>query len=138
LFVVFSGKKQPKFVGNCQKLKKFKSEVMTTFFKKFRQNPQILKSRVSVSNFKSRSRSFWWSLGLSRTFNQVSKVTVLATSLTTTHLHSSNFTSQVKQAKNQSQILTGNLFHVTLCIVCLYILFKNNQPRSTEVSTRER
>ena len=34
------------------------------FFEKFRRNSQILKSRVSVSNFKSRSRSFWWSLGL--------------------------------------------------------------------------
>ena len=35
------------------------------FFEKFRQNPQILKSRVSVSEFlmKSRSRNFW-SLGL--------------------------------------------------------------------------
>jgi len=30
------------------------SEVMTTFFEKFRQNAQILKSRVSVSNFKYR------------------------------------------------------------------------------------
>jgi len=41
-------------------------EVMTTFFQIFWQNPEILKSRVSVSvsDFKSRSRNFWWSLGL--------------------------------------------------------------------------
>jgi len=34
--------------------KKFNLEVMTTFFENFRQNPQILKSQISVSNFKSR------------------------------------------------------------------------------------
>jgi len=31
---------------------------MMTFFEKFRQNTQILKSRVSVSNFKSRVSEF--------------------------------------------------------------------------------
>jgi len=58
LFVVFADKKQPKHVGKCQKFKKFNSEVMTTFKSKFWQNAQILTSRVSVSNFMSRSRSF--------------------------------------------------------------------------------
>jgi len=47
-----------KHVGKMPEIrKKFKSEMMTTwrhFFKKFWQNAQILKSRDSVSNFKSR------------------------------------------------------------------------------------
>ena len=47
-------KKLPKLVGkNARNVTKFKSEVMTTFFLKIRQNAQILKSRVSVSNFVS-------------------------------------------------------------------------------------
>jgi len=42
----------------CQKIeKKLKSEVMTTFLKKFRKNTQIFKSRVSVSEFLMKSRS---------------------------------------------------------------------------------
>ena len=43
------------------------SEVITTFFKKNRQNAQILKSwiRSPTSSLESRSRSFWWSLGFS-------------------------------------------------------------------------
>jgi len=58
LFVVFTGKKQPKHVGKMSEIwKKLKSEGMTTFFKKFRQNAQILKSRVSVSEFLMKSRS---------------------------------------------------------------------------------
>jgi len=56
LFVVFAGEKQPKHVGKMPEIwKKFDSEVITTVFKKIRQNAQILKSR---------SRSVWWSLGL--------------------------------------------------------------------------
>jgi len=69
LLVVLAGKKHPKAVGKMQEiLKNCKSELMTTFKKKFRQNVQILKSQVSVS---------------SRNFNQVSvsKVTVSTTSL---------------------------------------------------------
>ena len=54
-FVVFAGKKQPKHVGRMPEIwKKFKSEVMTKFFQNFLQNGQIVKSRVSVLNFKSR------------------------------------------------------------------------------------
>jgi len=37
---------------------------MTTFLKQFGQYAQILKARVSVSNVKSESGNFWWSLGL--------------------------------------------------------------------------
>jgi len=54
VFVVFAGEKQPNYVGKMLEIcKKFKSKVMTTFLKKRRQNTQIFKSRVSVSNFKS-------------------------------------------------------------------------------------
>ena len=57
LFVVFAGKKQPKHVRIMPEIwKKFKSEVMTTFFW-ISQNAQILKSRVSVSEFLMKSRS---------------------------------------------------------------------------------
>ena len=56
LFVVFVGKKQPKHVRKMPEIwKKFKSEVMMTFFL-FQQNTQILKSRVSEFLMKSRSR----------------------------------------------------------------------------------
>ena len=71
LFVVFSGKKQPKHVGKCQKLKKFNSEVMATFKSKFWQNAQILMSQVLVSNFKSRVSEFSMK-SWSRSLNQVS------------------------------------------------------------------
>jgi len=66
LFVDFAGAKHPKQVGKCQKFKKFNLEVVTTFFEKFCQNPQILKSLVSISNFKPRVSvlDFWWSLDL--------------------------------------------------------------------------
>jgi len=40
---------------------------------------------------------------------------------TCTYLYSSNFTSQVEQARNQSQILIGNRFHLTLHIVSPHI-----------------
>jgi len=39
-------------------------------------------------------------------------------------MYSSNFNPQVKEARNQSQILIGNRFHVTLRIVSLIISFK--------------
>jgi len=40
---------------NARNKKKFNSEVMTTSKNKFWRNAQIFKSRVSVSNFNSRS-----------------------------------------------------------------------------------
>jgi len=49
---------------NARNLKKFNLDVMTTLKKNVRQNAQILKPGVSASNFKSRSRDFWWSLSL--------------------------------------------------------------------------
>jgi len=62
LFVVFAGKKQPKQVGKCQKFeKKINSEVTTTCFGK--TSAKCTEFAVSVSNFRSRSRDFWWSLG---------------------------------------------------------------------------
>jgi len=68
LFVVYASKKQPKDVGKCQKLEKNSSQKWWRhFFIKFQQNVQILKSRVSVVNFKSGvsvSEVFLWSLGL--------------------------------------------------------------------------
>jgi len=67
LFVVFAGKNNQKRSEKCHKFeKKFNLEVMTIFYKQIRQNPQILKSRVSEILIKSRSRSF----------NQVSVSTV--------------------------------------------------------------
>jgi len=74
LSVVFAGKKQPKQVGKMPESRKnFNLEVVTTFFQKFRQNSQILKSRVSVSNFKSRrSVSEFLMKSRSRSINEVS------------------------------------------------------------------
>jgi len=55
LFVVFAGKKQPKDVAKCQKFaKNWSQKWWQHFLTKFRKNAQILKSLVSVSNFKSR------------------------------------------------------------------------------------
>ena len=60
---------------NARILKKGQVRMMKTFKKNFRQNAHILKSRVSVSKFKSQVSS--------RNFNQisVSKITVSTTSL---------------------------------------------------------
>jgi len=46
LFVAFAGKKQSKTSEKCHKFEKINLEVMTIFYKKIRQNPPILKSRV--------------------------------------------------------------------------------------------
>ena len=64
-FVVFAGKKQTKHVGKMPEIgKNFKSNAMTIyiyiFF--FRQNAQISKSRVEVSEFLMKSRSRFESL----------------------------------------------------------------------------
>jgi len=48
---------------------------------------------------------------------------------------SSNFTPQVKQARNLSQFLIGNRLHITPHIVSRYILFKVN-PDVVDVDTR--
>ena len=59
LFVVFAGKKQPKHVGKMPEIWKNSSQKRWRHFKEiFRQNAQILKSRVSLSNFKSRVSEF--------------------------------------------------------------------------------
>jgi len=50
---------------------------------------------------------------------------------------SSNFTQQVKQARNLSQILIGNQFHVTLRIVSPCILFKVNPENTTKNPTKQ-
>jgi len=53
LFVVLSGKKQPKHVGKMPEIgKKFDSEVITTFSRK--KSAKCTNFEVSVSNFKSR------------------------------------------------------------------------------------
>jgi len=55
--MVFAGKTQWKQVGKCQKFEKHSTwEMVETIFWKISQNPQILKSRVSVLDFMSRSR----------------------------------------------------------------------------------
>ena len=64
--------------------KKLSLEVMTTRFVKFRQNPQILKSRISVSNFKTRvwvSECLMKSRPRSFDHTSVSKFTVSTTFL---------------------------------------------------------
>ena len=54
-FVVFAGKKQPQHVEKMPEIWKNSSQKWWWhFFEKIRQNAQILKSRVSVSNFKPR------------------------------------------------------------------------------------
>ena len=86
---MFVGKKQPNITEkNARNLKTFNSEVMKTFIEKFMHNARILKSPISVSNFKLRvevsvSKFLIKSRSLSRRFNQVSvsKVTVSTTSL---------------------------------------------------------
>jgi len=69
---VFAGKKQSKQVRKMSEIrKKLNLKWSQRFFDKLRQNPQILKPRVSVSNFKSRVQEFLMK-SRSRSFNEVS------------------------------------------------------------------
>jgi len=87
---------------------------MTIFYKKIRQNPQILKSRVSDILMKSRSRSF----------NQVwvSAVTVSTASLWITHFLLGHSYTEAKWGTcldKRSVMLPQNIF-VTLNQIILY------------------
>jgi len=87
---------------------------MTIFYKKIRQNPQILKSRVSEILMKSRSRSF----------NQasVSAVTASTASLWITHFLLGHSYAEAKWGTcldKLSVILPQNIF-VTLNQIILY------------------
>jgi len=81
---------------NDRNLKKFIFEVMTKFFNKnSEKNAQILKSRVSVSNFKSRVPEFLMK-SRSRSFNQVSvsRVMISTTPLLATAINHTKTTSK--------------------------------------------
>ena len=57
MFFVFAGKKQRKQIGKIPEIwKKFNLEVMTRFKKK--------STKCTILKFESRSRVFWWNLGL--------------------------------------------------------------------------
>ena len=99
----------------CHKFeKKFNLEVMTIFYKKIRQNPQILKSRVSEILMKSRTRSF--------NLVSVSTVTVLTASLWITHFLLRHSYTEAKCGTcldKLSVMLPQNIF-VTLNKIILY------------------